>query len=236
MKLLLLGLAIAALVLLYSGVTIYKGILAARKLIDVAEPFQKTGDASRAMLVLGDSTAVGVGAARAEESVPGRVAAFIDASSVENYAQSGARAFALADQRAKAKLDRYELILIQIGGNDVVRFNSVEKVSDELERVVRALPPANRVVILTAGDVGDTDVLPFFLNPLYSRLTKTYNSALQERSNALGITYVNLYEDPSRQKFRNDHATYLAADRFHPSSAGYGLWFEAVRKKLSHSL
>lgn len=236
MKLLLLALALIAFALIYSGFTMYRGILAARKLIDVSVPFQKTGDVSRAMLVLGDSTATGVGATRPEDSVPARVAEFIGATSVENYASSGAQTPALSEQRAQAKLDSYELILIQIGANDVVRFRSAKDATDEIERVVRTLPSATQIVLFMPGDMGDTDVLPFFLNPFYSRLSIAYHQMFEERSRELGITYVNLYEDPSREQFRNDHATYLAADRFHPSSAGYGLWFEAVRERLTQSL
>lgn len=213
----------------------YRGVLASRKLMEVAEPFQKAGDVSRAMLVLGDSTAVGVGASRAEDSVPARVAAFIGASSVENYAQSGAQAHELASQRANAKLDHYELILIQIGANDVVRFHSAQEVSDEVERVIRSLPAASQVVLFMPGDMGDTDTLPFFLNPFYTRLSIAYHAAYEQRSRALGITYVNLYEDPSREIFHNDRKTYFARDGFHPSSAGYGLWFDAVRAQLIRS-
>ena len=59
------------------------------------------------MLVLGDSTAVGIGAMRPEESVAGRVSNFLNADRVENYAVSGAVTNDLNEQMKNAALPKY---------------------------------------------------------------------------------------------------------------------------------
>ena len=90
-------------------------------LVAEVRPYENaTGTVS--VLVLGDSTAVGVGSP-SDESVAGRLGEYLHAS-VENHAVSGAVTADLPGQIAKAQKQHYDLILIQIGANDIIRFHS----------------------------------------------------------------------------------------------------------------
>ncbi|MEA2701437.1 MAG: hypothetical protein QOE22_146 [Candidatus Parcubacteria bacterium] len=224
---------LVAIYLFYSGIRFLSLLNVSKKLIEQATPFtQDSTDTSRAMLVLGDSTAVGVGASTVAESVPGRVAAHVGATKVENYGVSGALVEDLPAQAKRAALPRYELILIQIGGNDMVRFHGAVESARLLGAVLEELPEAGTVVVISAADVGAARIFPHFIRPFYSALNKRYHAAFADAAREHGAIYVDLSEDPGSELFATDPATYFAPDSFHPSSAGYGLWFDAIRPSL----
>jgi lysophospholipase L1-like esterase len=184
------------------------------------------------MLVLGDSTAVGVGAARPEESLAGLIANKESFGHVENYAMSGAVVADIAGQITKAKRSKYDFILIQIGGNDIIRFRSAASQAALLAVSLEKLPSASQTLLLTAGNVGGTTLFPLPMRPFYERLTLQYHEAFAEVAREKGIIYVNLYVPPAQDPFVQDPDIYLAKDGLHPSSAGYQRWFEQIQKQL----
>lgn len=230
--LLILG-GLALVLVAYWGIKFYLTVQISKKLIDAAVPFTApSDDSSSAVLVLGDSTAVGVGADSPEDTVAGRVNAYLAPSSVENYAVSGAVTRDLPDQAAKAKFAQYRLILIQIGGNDIIRFRSAEKGAEDLRAAIRALPEAERIIIISAGDVGGATLFPLAVRPFHTRLNHEYHDAFARVAAEEGVTYVNFGDAPATQIINNDPKTYLAADGLHPSSAGYALWFDTIQPSL----
>lgn len=225
--------AIAFALFAYWGIKFYLTVQVSKKLIQAAVPYEKkSGDASVAVLVLGDSTAVGVGASLPTETVAGRVSEHIGATSVENYAVSGAVTADLQGQARNAQLDRYRLIVIQIGGNDIIRFTSEKKAAEQLKAVIAALPAADKVVIISAGDVGGATLFPFPVRPFHTRLNQKYHDAFAAVAEETGTTYVNFGESPATKEINARPDIYLAADGLHPSSEGYRLWFEEMRPSL----
>ena len=79
-------------------------------LVQKAHAFTDETSRPRSMLVLGDSTAVGVGS-EPEKSVPGRLARYLSAS-VESYAESGGVTRDLLPQSQQARKDYYDLVHI----------------------------------------------------------------------------------------------------------------------------
>ncbi|HRH55508.1 MAG TPA: GDSL-type esterase/lipase family protein [Candidatus Paceibacterota bacterium] len=219
-------------VVLYWGITFYLTVQVSKKIIGSTEPYKKVGTDERAVLVLGDSTAVGIGAASPEESVAGRVSKYLDATAVENYARSGARTKELPAQSVKAEFSQYRLILIQTGGNDIIRFQSAESAAEELRAAIAALPPAERVVIISAGDVGGATLFPFPVRPFHTKLNKEYHDAFARVAEETGVTYVNFGNAPATEEINKRPDIYLAKDGLHPSSEGYRLWFETIRPSL----
>ncbi len=234
MRLILIIVAILVLgYVIYTGTTFYLKIQISKKIISTAAPFQKVStDISVPILVLGDSTAVGVGASTPEESVAGRISKYLAARSVENYAKSGAVVADLSEQITHAKLAHYRLIFIQIGANDIIRFHSASTAAMTLAAALKQLPPADRVLLISLGDGGGTTLFPFFLNPFYTNLTLQYNAAFTRVASAADVSFVNLYNSPSTKMIKDNPKLYLAGDGLHPSSAGYELWFETIKGEL----
>lgn len=207
-------------------------------LIQSATSYSLAGsDRSKTLLVLGDSTGVGVGAATPEESVAGRLASSIQATYVENRAVSGAVVADLSAQIAHASLEHYDLVLIQIGGNDITHFHDAEKTTNALELIVQdAVSRSDATILIAAGNVGAAIILPPPIRPFYTKLNLQYHAAFAAMAERAGAVYVNLYRPPREDPFVRDPYTYLAADGFHPSSAGYGIWFDALEKAAHDKL
>ncbi len=233
MKFTLYALAILACVALYYGISIYRKIEISKQLIEKSTLFSLVSDdRTKTMLILGDSTAVGVGAEKKEDTTAGRLAAHIGATYAENYSVSGAKVADLQSQISQAKLDHYSVILIHIGANDIIRFRSVKKSGEELRQAMQSLPEADKVLVATAGNVGGATFFPWFIRPLHTMINRTYHEAFSKIVGEEGGIYVNFYEDPKTDPFVKDPATYLAADGLHPSSDGYRLWHERILTKI----
>src|SRR5690349_8444527 len=121
------GIAVLSVITYWGANTFFKAKISSA-LMQHEEPFRNESyDYRTTLLVLGDSTGAGVGADKPEDSIAGRLAAYIGATYVENYAVAGAMTDELKFQIQKAKLPKYDYILLQIGGNDVLTFHSAKK-------------------------------------------------------------------------------------------------------------
>lgn len=227
-------LAFAVLVTIaYVGLNTYLKARISREIMEHTTPFSlMSEDHTISMLVLGDSTGVGVGADRAEESVAGRVAHHIGATYVENLAEVGAETEDLLEQAEKAKLPHYSLLLVHIGGNDIIQFHSAKKTGRYLDAFLENAPRADRIIILSAGNVGGATIFPPLFRFLHTSLTLKFHKVFEEVAKKHGGTYVNLYEPFYKDPFLRDPNRYLSMDGLHPSSYGYGLWFEKVKQAL----
>lgn len=201
-----------------------------RTLIAESIPFVlESADNSKTMLVLGDSTAAGVGASSADTSLPALVAHKIGATHVENYAFSGALVSDIPAELTKAKLSKYDLILVQVGANDIIRFHSADKSATLLASELHALPQHQKLIVIVAGNVGGASAIPWFLKGYYTRLTLSYHASFAKAITEIGGTYVDLFTDPHQDPIVLEPEKYLARDDFHPSSLGYVLWFEKMK-------
>jgi len=223
---------ILALVCYWAGNTLLKA-KASKRLMEIETPYRnESADYAKTMLVLGDSTGVGVGAQKPEDTVAGLTAAYIGATYAENYAVSGAAVEELPGQIAKAKCDSYDLVLVHIGGNDILAGNDPKKVAPRLTEILKTLPQAGKVVVLSAGNVGGATIFPHVIRPFHMWLTLAYHKAFTPAVESAGGTYVNLYMPLLKDPFLRRPNYYLAPDGLHPSSAGYALWFEKVKEAL----
>ena len=101
-----------------------------------ATRFERRLDSPRCrVLVVGDSTAVGLGCVSTEESVAGRIAREFPYASIENHAQCGARVANVLKQLESVS-GPYDAVLIAVGGNDVIRGTRERALLRDLEAVL----------------------------------------------------------------------------------------------------
>jgi lysophospholipase L1-like esterase len=203
-------------------------VAVSEKLVSEAHAYQSaTGTLS--VLVLGDSTAVGVGSP-SDESVAGRLGAYLNAS-VENHAVSGAVTADLAGQIAQAQRSHYDLILIQIGANDVIRFHSPTATAQTLNTALKLLQPkSEHIVLLTAGKIGEAPFFPRLFSWLWNWQASRMRLQFMAVASADNVAYVDLYNAPD--PFSSDPARYYAPDGLHLTGDGYGFWFEQVQQTI----
>lgn len=220
------ALATAAVVLVTSGCAAWR-IGQAAELARRSEPLQQTpANATLRLLVVGDSTAVGTGASAPQASLAGLLARDHPRLRIDNRARDGATFADVVGQLAGS--ERYDLVLVQAGGNDVIRLRDFEAVGADIERVTTlARARSDRVLLMPAGNVGNA---PFFFAPVSWWMTaraRTLHGLVRASAERHGAVYVNLFKDRADDPFVTRPGLH-AVDGLHPSDAGYRLWFDEL--------
>jgi len=178
------------------------------------------------LLVVGDSTAVGTGASSPAASLAGLLAARFPRLLIENRASDGATFADLATQLAGDK--QFDMVLVQAGGNDVIRLRDMESVGRDIERVTAlARQHAPFVVLMPAGNVGNA---PFFFPPLswwMTQRSRQLHAHARASAAQAGAVYVRLFEERENDPFARQRDL-NAKDGLHPSDAGYRVWLDQL--------
>jgi lysophospholipase L1-like esterase len=204
-------------------------------LIRDAVPYeQHPSNATKHFLVFGDSTAVGVGSVPNASSTAGRLGNDFRNADVENVSKSGLKLAGLEAKIPLVSRDHYDLILIQIGANDITGLTSLSAVQASLTHVLSwASSHSEKVIIFSAGNVGLAPVFGWPLRELYSHRTLEVRDIFMKTAASYpNVSYVDLYRDAAHDQFIKDIPKYYAPDHFHPSSDGYAIWYEGVREYL----
>lgn len=219
-------LAGAAVLLVVSGCAAWR-IGQSVALARASEPFaQAPAQPTRRLLVVGDSTAVGTGATVPAASLAGLIGAAHPMLLIENRARDGATFAEVARQLDGG--ERFDLVLVQAGGNDVIRLRPADALRDDVERVVvRASALADQVLLMPAGNVGNA---PAFFAPLSWLMTaraRELHAVVRAAADRHGATYVNLFKERADDPFAR-RPELNARDGLHPSDAGYRIWYDEL--------
>ncbi len=177
------------------------------------------------LAVLGDSLAFGTGAGDSSGGFAFRIyrslALARPGSEITNTAIGGSTAAdVLRLQTGRLHERRFDLVLLCVGGNDVVRGTPTAVFAREyrgLLSVIRRTAPA---AALVAVGVPDVSISPLFADHAVAvrRLAQADDEAARTAANAAGAAYVDLFNFTRRVR---DPAVFLSADRFHPSDSGH---------------
>jgi len=232
--LLLTSLALAG--VLFQAAAFWHGISRARRLAAAGRRFERRLSSRRAtMLILGDSTGVGVGATRPEESIAGLLAADYPDADIVNVAVSGTRvagAIAQVDACLEAGL-RFDLALLHVGGNDVVADTPLQKLADDCDTLLQGLA---RIAVRTAWlGPPNLGLAPLFPRPYAwvlasrSHLASRVFSAAAARHN---VVFVDFSAPSHAAYFSRRRRQHFAIDGFHPNSASYKYGYATTRQML----
>jgi acyl-CoA thioesterase-1 len=179
------------------------------------------GGAGPLWVVLGDSTAQGVGAPTAQDGYVGQLRRALDAGSahpwrVLNLSKSGARAADVLDHQLPALAalaERPALVTCAIGANDVVRRTRPTVLVERLRAIMAALPEGAVIATLPQG--------------IGRERTVAANRVIREEAPAAGLVVADVWArtgPPWRGKY--------APDGFHPGALGYADWAAAFAAAL----
>ena len=99
----------------------------------------------------------------------------------------------------------------------------------------RAKTIGHTVFLLTAGDIGRAPFFPWPVGRLFTRRTRLVRALFQVAAKGRGMHYIDLFTAQVDDVFASDPKRYYAADFLHPSSEGYGVWYEVIRQTLSEA-
>ncbi len=197
-------------------------------------PGAATGAGARAVAWwLGDSTAVGVGADHGDDSVAGVLAARTG-EGVVMLARPGARVADVVEHQLPevAPGPGPRRVYVSVGANDVTHLTGRSEFRQRYRRLLDGLAdrlePGTPVVVLGVPDIGS---VPRFLQPLRAlaglRGRQLDAVIRDEAATRPGLRFVDIAATTG-PAFRRQPGLLFAEDRYHPSSAGYKLWAEAV--------
>ncbi len=221
---------------LFETATFWHGVRRARRLSAAGRRFERRLSAQHArVLILGDSTGVGVGAAQPQDSIAGLLAADYPEADIVNVAVSGTRvagAIAQVEECVAAGL-RFDLALLFVGGNDVVADTPLPQLAADCDTLLGSLARvAARTVWLAPPDLGLAPLFPrpyAWLMGLRSRAAAQVFAASAARHD---VALVDFSAPLHAAHFRKQRRNHFAADGFHPNSASYKYGYAAARQML----
>jgi lysophospholipase L1-like esterase len=219
----------------YSTYLIYHAISISKNVLETIVPFERHPEKpTMKILVVGDSTAVGTGASTSTDSTAGRLGTTYPTADVTNISENGLKLTGLVTILINLDANHYDLILAQIGANDITGLTPLDSIKEELNKVLKfASSHGTDVIILHSGNIGLSPVFKFpvaeFMTYRTLKVRSIYMNAVTAYPN---VHYVDLFKNAQDDIFSTDINKYYAADRFHPSSDGYAVWYEAISKYL----
>lgn len=204
----------------------------------LSKPFERVQDRTNfKVLFLGDSTAVGVGSAAPRASTAGWLSQDFPQASVENLSQSGLRLTDLREKLTSLKAGHYDLIVIQIGANDIMHLTPLDHIDRDIRFILKSLAPKTKqIVFLHSGDVGAAPIFIWPFSWLLSQRSYQVRSLYQKAAQDTQSFYVDLIGRGSDRIFARDRKKYYAPDGLHLTGEGYRLWYEAIREKLTDTV
>lgn len=178
------------------------------------------------MVIIGDSTAIGIGASAPDKGYVGRLLQLVSQRDGEpwaavNLAQSGARVEDGIERQLPIALDLERngrspaLIICCIGTNDVVWSRDTMQIRHRLSRLMKDLPRPAMCCLVAGG----------------SPRARIVNRGIRHRGRELDHHVVNPWAEPGPPA-----SSRLAADRFHPNDLGYALMTNALARRLAAPL
>ena len=183
------------------------------------------------MVWLGDSTAAGVGASGPDAALPRQVAARLDRPvHLTVRAVSGARVADVRDEQVPElgpAAERADVVVISVGANDVVHLTRRGDFARRYRELLDGLPDDVPLVLLGVPDFGSVTRFAQPLRFIAGVRGGTLDAVISDVARERQAGYVDIAGETG-PAFRDDPGRLFAADRYHPSDAGYGLWADAV--------
>ncbi len=203
--------------------------------------FGEPGGDELTFVVLGDSTAAGVGAGAPADAYPQLLARRLAGDgyrvALRVFGVSGARVEDVRrEQLERAIAADPDLVFMAIGANDTTHLTPLDDVRRDTALVLGRLEAETGAEIVVAG--APDMRAPAFLQPLRwlsGWRGRQVAGAVEEAGTDAGVAVVELAKETG-PLFESDPDRYHSADDFHPSADGYELWANAIYPVLNEAL
>ena len=192
--------------------------------------------AAERFLILGDSTMYGLGVKKACNTFGGLLHRKYPHASIETRARCGAKTRDLSAQLERARHRHYEMILVGVGGNDVMDLRSgLSDVGRHLAAFLEAAGKRAGLVVLShCANLGNTGAFRPPLSYLYSLRSRKLSRLFAAASRSFGnVVHVDFYRPLHRDHYTKEtRGKFLAGDGFHPSDHANQYFFGLIWDRL----
>ncbi|MBM1815368.1 SGNH/GDSL hydrolase family protein [Pseudosulfitobacter pseudonitzschiae] len=184
------------------------------------------------VLILGDSSAAGVGVAMQDEALSGQLAARLGSTREvmwELHARSGATTAQVLAEVQEAALGRFDVAVVGLGVNDCKNGVPLARwvaQSCTLYDLLRTKCGVRLICASALPPMGDLPALPRPLSTVMAARAAVFDAALVDMTKQM----------PDLRRVRPDiaiNAQVMAADGFHPGPLVYAAWAEAVAAEVA---
>lgn len=210
-------------------------ILINKQLAFVSKKYNSVTTSEEKILVLGDSTAVGTGASKPEETIAGRLGHDFPHAQIINLGKNGGLVSDVRKQVESVKGQTFSMIIISVGGNDVWHLTSYRSIRKNLEIILTELVqlcPPNRILFLVYNNAGSAPLFPPLLQFFLKRRSRKIQELIYTIAAHHTITTVDLFSSDENNPFLENPRVLFATDGIHPSSRGYELWYHRMWREL----
>lgn len=205
------------------------------------DTFGNPGDDAVTLVVMGDSTAAGLGAGEPANAYPQLLARRLASDGfrvdLRVFGLSGARVRDVLDEQLPKALEADpDYVFIGIGANDVTHLTSLGDVRSDMAEVLRTLEDRTEAETVIAG--APDMRAPAFYEPLRSLAGwrgRHVAAAIEDVGREEDVAVVELAEETG-PKFGADPERFHSSDDFHPSADGYELWADAIYPVLRETV
>ena len=195
---------------------------------DAAQPWtgDVSGDDPQTLLVLGDSTAAGVGAPTQDEALPGNLARGLSVRTGRGIrwralGENGATARDLVERYLDDATEMsYDFVFVTIGANDALGIRSRRAFTKDMRTILerlRAASPDAMILVSSLPAFTRFELLP---NPLRWNLY-LHSMSLEDAARSVVAGMPGIHMSPPPPPYTED---FFASDLFHPSASGYRDW------------
>ncbi len=196
--------------------------------------YSSTVASDRKILILGDSTAVGTGADRPEDTIAGMLAHDFPKTQIINLAKNGAITSDLVRQTNLVKDQYFDMVIISIGGNDSWSLISRKKIRESLEYCFKETKrmSGHKVIFLQYNNVGSAPIFPMLVSFFVKIRSESIQNVITDCAYTEEIALIDLFSPTDSNPFKQNPHGLFAKDGIHPSSAGYRLWYTRMWRKM----
>ena len=209
------------------------------RLPDAAQPWAGTlaGPDPIRLLVLGDSTAAGVGAATQLDALPGHLARELSSLSGRGVqwravGENGATSRDLIERYLdEAAAESADIVFLSVGANDALGLRSRGAFARDIRTLLAALRTANPDATILMSSLPAFIRFELLPQPLKSTLYR-HSRSLEDAARAVVAPLENTHMSPPPPPYT---AGFFATDLFHPSAIGYRDWARFAIEDAVHA-